>query len=107
MYEPSNINNVYAASNKIFEAMLAGVPVITNRETVMSEIVKKENCGPVVPYYDDAALEQAIMKLKMDERFRRRLANNGKIASKKYCWESSKPRFLAKYGRLTSDSSGD
>jgi glycosyltransferase involved in cell wall biosynthesis len=104
MYEPCNLNNVYACSNKLFEAMMVGVPIVTNKETVMSEIVEGEACGLTVPYYDDVALEQAILSLKQDPALRRKLGDNGRTASQKYCWESVEKRLLLGYKELLHGS---
>jgi len=100
MYEPCNINNVYASSNKLFEAMMMGVPIVTNKETVASEIVEREACGLVVPYHDDAALEQAILTLKRDKKLWRKLHDSGRTASEKYSWEQFEASFLSKYIEL-------
>lgn len=104
MYEPSNINFVYASSNKLFEAMMMGIPIITNKETVLSEIVEGEACGLIVPYHDDVALQRAIRLLKDDPALRRILGDNGRTASQKYCWESVEGRLLLGYKELLRGS---
>jgi len=100
-YEATNPNNIYAASNKVFEAMMLGVPIITNEECVSSKIVAKHNCGLVVPYGDINALRSAISALKDNNELRRKLGENGRIAfARQYSWDAVELDFVRKYNDL-------
>jgi len=97
-YEPTNINSIYAASSKLFEAMMLGVPIIANEESIVSKIVVRHKCGLVVPYGDSQSLTDAILQLKNDPALRRRLEDNGKIAFKKqYSWDLIELDFVSEY----------
>jgi len=103
MYEPCTLNNLFPASNKLFEAMMLGIPIITNAENSMAEIVKTEKCGVLIPYYDDAALDEAVRKLRSSERLRKALGSNGRKASSRYSWESFEPDFVSRYDGLVDE----
>lgn len=54
LYDPSIEINRLAASNKLYDAMMLGVPVVVNEGLLMSEFVREINCGFVVEYnYSD------------------------------------------------------
>lgn len=101
LYDPGIPINLMASSNKIYEAMSASRPVITNAETAMAAIIQEEDCGCLVPYGDAAALRATIVRLRDDRSFGDRLGRNGHAAFKsKYNWESMEKRLLGLYATL-------
>lgn len=104
LYDPSWPINVMASSNKVYEAMAAGRPVITNEETAMSRVVREEQCGCLVPYGDPEALRRAIRTLQDDPDLRNRLGTNGYRAFReKYNWDIMHMRLVRLYGRLVAE----
>ena len=100
-YDPRIPNNKYASPNKLFEAMMCGKPIILNDKTSMSNIVRKENCGLVVPYGDIAAIKKAIIKLKNDTQLCKQLGENGRRAyEKKYSWKIMENRLITIYNEI-------
>lgn len=100
-YEPTNLNRRYAASNKLFEAMMVGTPVIINKETVSSKLVESHDCGIIVPYGDVQKLRSEIIRLKRDPLLKKRLGQNGKnIFREKYAWDLLEIDFVNKYKLL-------
>ena len=51
--DPSNDNNRMSAPNKLFEAMSAGVPIITCKELLMGQFVKNEEMVDLVNKYTE------------------------------------------------------
>ncbi len=101
LYDPSVPNNHYASPNKLFEAMMCGKPILVSDETTMAEIVRKEDCGIVVPYGDVDATKRAILTLKNDPALCRRLGENGRRAYEtKYSWKIMEERLLKIYREL-------
>jgi glycosyltransferase involved in cell wall biosynthesis len=101
LYSPKNLNNIYSAPTKLFEAMMMGVPVIVNEESLHSRIVHKYKCGIAVPYGDLRALKHAILKLKNDVTLREKLGKNGKVAFKEnFAWDLIKKRFINCYQEM-------
>jgi glycosyltransferase involved in cell wall biosynthesis len=98
LYDPSIPNNRFASPNKLFEAMMCGKPIIVNEGTCMAEIVRKENCGLVVPYGDVEALKRAILVVKNDPVFATLLGLNGRKAYETtYSWKIMEDRLLNLY----------
>jgi len=79
-YNPVIPLNKYASSNKLFEAMMCGKPIIVNDGTSMAEIVNREDCGIVIPYGDVKAIKKAILLLRDNSELRRKLGANGRKA---------------------------
>ena len=50
LYNPNLEINRYAASNKVYDAMMMGIPVITNKEVLNSAYIESVGCGLVVEY---------------------------------------------------------
>jgi glycosyltransferase involved in cell wall biosynthesis len=100
-YDPKISNNRYASPNKLFEAMMCGKPIIVNDDTTLANIVRKENCGLVVPYGDIEAIKDAILKLKNDSSLYRKLGENGRRAyDEKYSWDIMGKRLINIYDEL-------
>ena len=50
LYDPQLEINRLAASNKVYDAMMLGIPVITNPEVANSAFIKEHEVGVVVDY---------------------------------------------------------
>jgi glycosyltransferase involved in cell wall biosynthesis len=101
LYDPADPNNRFASPNKLFEAMMCGKPIIVSDGTSMVDIVKKEDCGLVVPYGDVQAIKEAIMKLQSDPGLRQKLGANGRKAYEgKYDWQIMEQRLLTLYQQI-------
>jgi len=50
LYDPSLEINRLAASNKVYDAMMMGIPVITNHEVINSQFILDKKIGVVVDY---------------------------------------------------------
>lgn len=60
LYDPSLEINRLAASNKLYDAMMLGVPVITNDGLAMSSVVEELKCGFVVPFKYDSSWKDIL-----------------------------------------------
>jgi len=102
-YDTQIPNNKYASPNKLFEAMMCGKPIIVNDGTAMSRIVRRENCGLVVPYGNIGSIRKAIVKLRDDPKLYRTLGKNGRKAYEKcYSWEMMENRLMTAYEKLSN-----
>ena len=101
LYDPAITNNRYASPNKLFEAMMCGKPIIVSDGSVMTDIVREENCGLVVPYGDINAIREAILKLENNPELRQSLAHNGRRAyENRYSWRIMEQRLLDIYQHI-------
>ncbi len=90
--------NKYVMGNKLFEAMMFGVPIITN---VAKGIVKETDCGVIVDYNDTEQIKEAIIMLRDSPEIGRRLGANGRKAFlEKYNWNLMEERLYAVYNNL-------
>ena len=62
--DPANLNSRLSAPNKLFEAMCAGVPVITCRELLMGHFVTDEGIGATFAWGDWRALRRSARELR-------------------------------------------
>jgi len=100
-YDPDVPNNKYASPNKLFEAMMCSKPILVNDDTSMAELVRKEECGLVVPYGDVSATKNAVLTLKGDTVLRKFLGENGRRAyESEYNWDIMEKRLLELYEKL-------
>jgi glycosyltransferase involved in cell wall biosynthesis len=84
--------------NKLFEAMMCGVPIITN---VATEIVNETQCGITVDYNDIEQIKEAIANLRDDPELRKRLGDNGRKAFlQKYNWAAMEQKLFKIYDSL-------
>jgi glycosyltransferase involved in cell wall biosynthesis len=86
LYDSSVSWNRITLPNKLFEAMMCGIPVITN---IATELVMETKCGVIVKNYDDAdEIRKAIISLRYDYELRKILGDNGRKAFvQKYNWQ--------------------
>jgi glycosyltransferase involved in cell wall biosynthesis len=66
LYDPKRIINVFAASNKIAEALAVGRPVLVNAEAKIAGYLREQNCGVIVPYSAVASAGPSIKALVDD-----------------------------------------
>jgi glycosyltransferase involved in cell wall biosynthesis len=85
LYDSSVSWNKITLPNKLFEAMMCGIPIITN---IATELVKETKCGVIVKNYDDVdEIRKAIISLRYDDELRKFLGDNGRKAFvQKYNW---------------------
>jgi glycosyltransferase involved in cell wall biosynthesis len=102
-YDPAIPNNRYSSSNKLFEAMLLGKPVIVARFTNMDHIVEKSGCGLVVTYGSVDELEAVLLRLQKEPDLRGRLGQQARQAYEStYSWARMEARLLALYQEVAA-----
>lgn len=85
LYDLDYPYNQLSSPNKIFVAMMLGLPVITNME---ARLVNEEvGCGIVVDYNNTDQIKAAVVRLRDNIELCRRLGQNGRKAfTQKYNW---------------------
>jgi glycosyltransferase involved in cell wall biosynthesis len=97
LYDLQYRKNQLSSPNKIFEAMMSGIPLITNMEV---NLVRETDCGIIVEYNVNH-VRDAIIKLRDDPELRTRLGNNGRRAFvEKYNWDNMEKKLYQIYGNL-------
>jgi glycosyltransferase involved in cell wall biosynthesis len=101
IYDPAGRDNRFGSPNKLFEAMMCGKPIIVSDGAYITNVVKKENCGLVVPYGDINAIRAAILKLQNNPELARSLGRNGRRAyENRYSWRIMERRLLDIYQHI-------
>jgi len=88
----------YGMANKILEAMMCGIAVITN---ISKDLVNETKCGIVVEYGNIHDIKKAIVKLKDNIQLRKLYGANGRRAYlEKYNWGKMEERLYSVYDKL-------
>lgn len=100
-YDPKIPVAMFAASNKLFEAMMCGKPILVSSYGAMTDIVEKENCGLAIDSTSTEEIRNAVTKLKLDRDLCLKLGSNGRKAYEtKYNWGLMEKRLLSIYEDL-------
>ena len=89
-------------NTKIFEFMMAGIPVVATNFDIWKDIIEKNNCGICVDCNDINAISDAINTTLSDRNLARQMGNNGhKLILEKYNWEILAKTLIEIYSDLT------
>lgn len=100
-FDPANPNARFSAPNKLFEALAAGRPLITGDFGEIADVVRKADCGIVLPKYSAAEIERALRTLE-DVDARSRMASNAKRFGAEFLnWEHGEKLLRGEYAALT------
>ena len=99
LYDLQYTKNKLSSPNKIYEAMMCGIPLITNME---KELVGKElGCGILVDYNNIAQIKEAIILLRDNVQVRTNMGQNGRKAFlQKYNWSAMEKKLFNIYSTL-------
>ena len=105
MFQPVLLNFTHAMPHKLFDYMLAGLPVIVPDFAVeVAQIVRETEAGLIVDVSDPAAIAEAFDRLANDPELRRRLGENGrKAVLETYNWGAEAERLIAFYRGLEGE----
>ncbi|MBK3493773.1 glycosyltransferase family 4 protein [Viridibacillus sp. YIM B01967] len=93
----TNFNHYSASSNKLFEYMMAEVPVVACDFPEIKRVVEGENTGICIDSHDPKAIADAVNRLLEDRKLRNQLSDNSLKASVIFNWEREKEMFMNVY----------
>jgi glycosyltransferase involved in cell wall biosynthesis len=96
-----SLNDRFCLPNKLFEYVMAGLPVIVNDAPEMSRVVKQHQIGFVMQDLTVEALKKALDSLARIKP--KIMKKNLKKASEVYCWENQERAMINAYKRNDSD----
>ncbi len=89
------------ATNKLFEYMEAGLPVICTDFEMWKKLIEEENCGICIKPNDTKELEKALKFLIDNKEEAFRMGQNGRSAVKnKYNWVSQQEKYNALFNTI-------
>ncbi len=95
------LNYIDALPVKMFEYMLAGIPVIASNFKILKDIIDKEHCGLCVNPLDAKAIGEAIEYLAKHNEEAKTMGENGKKAvQERYNWGREEKKLLKIYEEL-------
>ena len=96
-YDPNVLMNSIGVPNKLFDAMMLGVPVVA---TIGKDIIEETSCGIFVRF-DLDSMRSAIRYLKDNPNIRYKLGMNGRKAFEaKYNWNFMEEKLMSAFKRL-------
>ncbi|WP_085590033.1 glycosyltransferase family 4 protein [Pseudomonas sp. B14(2017)] len=98
--ENTCLNHYTTDSNKLFEYVIAGLPVIATDFPEIRKIVRNNEIGILVPANDEQALIDAIVKLLNDRDLCERFSNNAKRTARNLNWETQEKCLIDLYERV-------
>ena len=98
LYDLQYRKNKLSSPNKIFEAMMCGIPLITNME---QQMVGEIGCGIIVDYNNTNEIKKAIVLLRDNLELRKKMGQNGRKAfEEKYNWDRMEQKLYEIYSNL-------
>jgi glycosyltransferase involved in cell wall biosynthesis len=98
LYDLKEPMSNFSWGNKLFKAMMLGMPIITN---VSADVINEVGCGIMVDYNDKNQIKDAVVRLRDNRDLRRKLGNNGRKAFlQKYNWNIMEDELYKIYGNL-------
>lgn len=106
LFQPGIQNHVWALPHKMFDYMMAELPIIAPRfAEEVSRIVREADCGILVDPADPDEIAQALDALASNPAERQRLGRNGrKAVLERYNWESQADRLIQMYNEMAGTS---
>ncbi|MGX9134522.1 glycosyltransferase [Rummeliibacillus sp. JY-2-4R] len=96
-----NYNHYSASSNKLFEYMMAGVPVVACDFPEIKRVVEGEETGICIDSHKPEEIATAVNKLMANQALRNRLSENSLKASELFNWENERELFINVYARVS------
>lgn len=101
----TSFNHYSASSNKLFEYIMAHVPVVGCDFPEIKKVIDSESVGLSVDAASTDSIAHAVNTLVEDEEQRDRYSQNCEIAKHKYNWDAEKETFLSVYSKLDNSES--
>ncbi|WP_439253956.1 glycosyltransferase family 4 protein [Pseudomonas monteilii] len=98
--ENTCLNHYTTDSNKLFEYVIAGLPVVATDLPEIRKIVRNNEIGLLVPANDEQALSDTIVRLLADRQLRERFSNNAQKTAQNLNWETQEKSLVDLYERV-------
>lgn len=100
-YKPFITNHIYAAPNKLYDAMMVGIPLLINSECKISRFAEKAGFGIATPFGDVSALRRSLELLAgPHEALRQNCASAQLMFREKYAWQNMEQQWVDLFHEL-------
>ncbi|MDD0977172.1 glycosyltransferase family 4 protein [Pseudomonas fontis] len=100
--ENTCFNHFTTDSNKLFEYLIAGLPVVATDFPEIRRVVRDHDVGCLVPANNQVALAHALNRLVANPTLRKRYASNARIAAQRLNWETQEGQLTDLYQQILS-----
>lgn len=91
--------------NKLFEYLMAGLPVLASQLDAVAEVIQTHDVGQVVSSLEPADVAAAINSLLADQNALRCMSQHAReVAQREYCWEKERCHLLRFYREVQQGS---
>jgi len=101
IYQNTGLNNYYAAPNKLYEYIHAGLPVVSSDFPALKEVVEGYELGRTFDPEEPKSIASAINRVLADEQRYDTMRKNALEAAKIFNWETESRKLLEIYRRLS------
>ena len=104
LFQNTCLNHYYSLPNKLYEYMMAGIPIIASHFPEMGRVIGECDCGRLVNPEDPREIAEAIGEMaEMDVSRRKAMGAQGREAAlDHYHWDIQKSRLLRLYQKLAA-----
>jgi glycosyltransferase involved in cell wall biosynthesis len=94
-------NHYSASSNKLFEYMMSGIPVVACSFPEIKRVVEGERVGLCIDSHNHLEIAEAVNQLLSNEKLRDEFSRNCQQAKNKYNWDEEQQLFLPIYKAIS------
>ncbi len=94
------LNHLSTDSNKLFEYVMAGLPVVASNFPEIRRVVRAYEIGLLFDPEIPGALQDSLGRLVADPPLRSRLAANARASAHALSWETQEAALVALYDRV-------
>ncbi len=107
IYRPHSISVQHSLPNKVFEYLMAGVPVLASSLDAVEEIIQTYEVGRILPSLEPEVIGRTISEMLADQAGLERMRSNALQASaRELRWDIEQKRLLALYHELLAQPDG-
>ncbi len=104
LFQPDYTHSIrFCLPNKLFEYLMAGLPVITSALDAIAELIKTYDVGQMVSSLEPADVAAAINSMLADRVALARMHHNAvEVARGEFCWERESLQLIGLYEKILS-----
>jgi glycosyltransferase involved in cell wall biosynthesis len=90
LFQGSCLNHTYSLPNKLFEYMMAGLPILGCDLPEISRVIERHRCGILVDASDPASIADGMRRMAADPELAAAMGRRGyEAARENYTWDRS------------------